>query len=372
MMVMTAILMLGLLLAVGVAIDSSRIYMVRAELQNAADAAALAGSRELNAGTTGIVSARDRAISIANTYSLNNAAITVDGNTGVEFAVNLNAPDGNGRTYVNYQTFSGWSAAAKTAFAAKVRFVRVTTQSASIGILFSRSVLGASHSEARSATAGLYPNANVICDTVPFSVYDNVGAPFTPGGLYTIRLDPGNAVSPGNYLILDLPGCSGDCTREQSAGGTGNCVSALQSLQIDTEPGTKAGQVRQGINARFGDYGGGLDPQTYPPDENVAEGINYDAYSNGTTTQLPQSQYQPYMKPGRRVVFLPIFITPPGSGSSQITVDRWGRFFIRSKVPGGNGGEIQLEYIDDKVQAAQAYYDCTKAGGGISVTSLYK
>ena len=38
-MVMTATLMLGLVLSVGLCIDVARFYMVRAEFQNAADAA---------------------------------------------------------------------------------------------------------------------------------------------------------------------------------------------------------------------------------------------------------------------------------------------------------------------------------------------
>lgn len=49
-MIMTAILMAGIILAVGLCIDIARIYMVRTELQNAADAAALAAARELDSG----------------------------------------------------------------------------------------------------------------------------------------------------------------------------------------------------------------------------------------------------------------------------------------------------------------------------------
>ena len=44
--VMTAVLMFGLVLIIGLAIDVSRIYMLRAGLQNAADAAALAANME--------------------------------------------------------------------------------------------------------------------------------------------------------------------------------------------------------------------------------------------------------------------------------------------------------------------------------------
>ena len=54
MVIMTAISMLLLILMVGLCIDISRIYTVRAELQNAADAAALAAAKELDGGVLGI------------------------------------------------------------------------------------------------------------------------------------------------------------------------------------------------------------------------------------------------------------------------------------------------------------------------------
>src|SRR5258705_873787 len=68
--IMTAIFMLLLFLMLGLCIDVSRIYLVRAELQNAADAAALTGARELNSGTTGIDNAVTQATSIVNTQGI--------------------------------------------------------------------------------------------------------------------------------------------------------------------------------------------------------------------------------------------------------------------------------------------------------------
>ena len=50
----SAIGMLSVLLAVGLGIDISRFYLTKAELQNAADAAALAGVSGLNGGGPGI------------------------------------------------------------------------------------------------------------------------------------------------------------------------------------------------------------------------------------------------------------------------------------------------------------------------------
>src|SRR5258705_1025432 len=87
-MIMTAIFALLLLLMVGLCIDISRLYMVRAELQNAADAAALTAARELDGGTGGIDNAVNQAINvIANNQGLRaKTGVTI---TEVEFAVNL-------------------------------------------------------------------------------------------------------------------------------------------------------------------------------------------------------------------------------------------------------------------------------------------
>src|ERR671913_1709862 len=88
-LVMTAILMVGLFLALGLAIDVSRVYAVRADLQNAADAAALAAARELNSGSGGINDAVTRANAIVNSYGPERSPITV---ANVGFAVNRGGP----------------------------------------------------------------------------------------------------------------------------------------------------------------------------------------------------------------------------------------------------------------------------------------
>src|SRR6266571_3771047 len=93
--VMTAIFMLLFCVMLGLAIDVSRIYMVRAELQNAADAAALTAARELNGGTTGIDNAVTRANNIANTQGFGKAGVSI---ASVEFAINLDGTYWNAAT----------------------------------------------------------------------------------------------------------------------------------------------------------------------------------------------------------------------------------------------------------------------------------
>jgi len=122
--IMTAIFMGLLFLMLGLCIDVSRIYVVRADLQNAADAAALAGARALNGGTAGIDNAVTQATtSVVNTQGLraktNVSILAVD----VQFAVAL---DG---------TYLSATDAKAAGTVANIQYVRVTTQSTSTGIL---------------------------------------------------------------------------------------------------------------------------------------------------------------------------------------------------------------------------------------------
>src|SRR5260370_26332035 len=88
-MIMTAIFALLLLLMVGLCIDISRIYVVRAELQNAADAAALTAARELNGGTAGIDDAVTQATNVISNNQGLRAKTAVSIST-IEFALHLN------------------------------------------------------------------------------------------------------------------------------------------------------------------------------------------------------------------------------------------------------------------------------------------
>src|SRR5215510_14503194 len=72
----SAIGMLSILLAVGLGIDISRSYLTKAELQNAADAAALAGVSGLDTSATGIHKAVDRAVASMNKYDFRNTDVS--------------------------------------------------------------------------------------------------------------------------------------------------------------------------------------------------------------------------------------------------------------------------------------------------------
>jgi hypothetical protein len=345
--------MLSVLLAVGLGIDISKLYLSKAELQNAADAAALAGVSGLNGGAPGITEATDRAVKVMNNYDFNKANVTFPrGN--VEFAVNLDGP------YMS----EGSAFASPT----NIRFVKVTTPESPVGISFAAFVLGNSRNLSATATAGYSVPLNQICPWLPAFVLDNSADPITEGRTYTFRLESGDHISPGNYQLLAPIHSGGSGDRQGMANGVNWCVSVGQ--EIETKPGVTAGAVRQGINSRFDQYSGGLDPATSPPDTNIAENITYVQYRDKTVVKAPSHTGID----NRRVVFIPIATEVPGEGRDTIRVARFGVFFLQSSVGGGNGGELKAEYITDTAFAANSSFDpgAGATNDNLAVPVLYK
>jgi len=211
----SAIGMLSILLAVGLGVDISRFYLAKTELQNAADAAALAAVSALNTDPTGITKAVDRAVATMNNYDFNKAGVTFPRNN-VLFAVNLDS------TYMS-------EGDAKLQ-AAKIRFVQVTTPDEAIGVSFAAPILGNSKNLAATATAGLSVPLNMFCNFLPVSVID-YGVAIMPGNTYTFRAGSGNMVSPGNYQILAVAGSGGKDVRVGLAAGVDRCAAPGEVLE---------------------------------------------------------------------------------------------------------------------------------------------
>ncbi|HEX8071714.1 MAG TPA: pilus assembly protein TadG-related protein [Pyrinomonadaceae bacterium] len=359
--------MLAFLLATGMSIDISHFYLVKTELQNAADAAALAGASALNSDDGGIKRAADLAQAAMNNAEFNHNAVSIP-RANITFARNLGGP------YVN-------EVAAKND-APNIRFVKVVVPLTAVQTTFAAPVLGASRSVQAEATAGMSVPLNNVCDYIPVTTIDSDAVFFVPGQTYTIRRAPGDYASPGNYQILaiDDPGASDD--RYGLGRGVRNCIGAGNYVQ--TKPGVSSGAVRQGINTRFGEYGGGLDESGFPPDENVREGINYQQYLDAQAAmdagQTPNSSV--FQAPGRgigqrnrRVVLIPIVRQSEfNTGRDEVLIDRFAAFFLQTKVGSGSGGDITAEYIGIRLVTGRGGYD---PGGGpvspeLSIPVIYQ
>ena len=354
---MSAVGMLAFLLATGMAVDISHFYLVKSELQNAADAAALAGASALNSGATGIQRAQQRATAAMNSYEFNSKGLTIP-NVNVKFAVNVNGP------YVDAASASGASVVKK------IRFVKVETPAVPVQVFLAAPVLGGSKDLKAEATAGMSVPITSVCDFLPVSVID-YGTPITPGQTYTFRSAPGNSVSPGNYQILAVASNGGKDVRAGLAAGVDACAEPGVEYALDTKPGVTSGPVRVGINTRFDEYGSQVDPVNMPPDTNIQENITYAQYVAGSPSQAPSHQGVP----GRRVVIIPIIkYSEFDQGRNVVKFDRFGLFFLRNKVGNGNGGELEAEYIDVPTMVGRGGVGTgTAAGNGfVAKPVLYK
>lgn len=307
-LVYTVVSVLFLFLAVGLGADLSHLYMVRNELQNAADAAALAGaSALLLPNDDRIPSATQRAVDTLNKNKYNFSSQTFDAAATpqaeaalVTFAVNLNG------TYVDAATADGNS---------KIRFVKVVTPTVNVNIFFSIPILGLARTMTATATAGLSNNLNVFCNFVPIAVVEGpfgggagwvtatgspgtnyatdchppAGAPacdptkaFCEGCRYIMVPPPGGTQvpGPGNYQALDA-GSGGADLRTAVAGGTTNCITSNDTATFTdlTEPGRMTGPIEQGLNTRFDIYGpkdcpAGASCSNYPGNTVVVNGVS--------------------------------------------------------------------------------------------------
>jgi Flp pilus assembly protein TadG len=355
----SAIGMLSLLLAVGLGVDISRFYLAKTELQNSADAAALAAVSALDTSPLGIHKAVDRAVASMNKYDFNSTAMAFP-RSNVVFAVNLEG------AYVSE------AAAAAPGLAPNIRFVKVTTPESAIGVSFAVSVLGSSRNLTATATAGLSVPLNLFCNFLPVSVID-YGTPITPGNTYTFRASSGTSVSPGNYQILAVAGEGGKDVRVGIAAGVDKCAAPGEVYAVDTKPGVTAGAVRQGLNTRFDEYQTSqVNPDQMPPDTNIKENITHNKYINPTSGDIQRPRHTGI--DGRRIVVIPIVKQDQyDGGRNTVRFDRFGTFFLQTKVGSGSGGDLVAEYIDDIV-IGQGGFDPNGApvNGLMAVPVLYK
>lgn len=350
--IMTAIGMLLLLLMVGLCIDVSRIYSVRAELQNAADAAALTAATQLNGGDGGIDLAVARANAIINTQGFGKANVTI---ASITFAKNL-YPD------TDYMS----AAAAKVGTTAEtIRFVKVVTQSVSTGMLFASRALGPDWSEDRQAIAGNSGiTASTICDFFPAAVAltDTNPAPGTLLNL-TFNQGTGNSATLNNfdYIILEVPNITGNGNVETAlltAGVPNFCKTLGDNINMTPSSNQNNGPraAGEGSNTRFNDYANGygnqLQPNVFYPDSNIQEGITHQEYVDKNPITPPPSNQQ-YMADDRRMLIMPI-INPGTYPAYTTNIQRWAVFFLKNKsviIQGGGCstdplcGALQIEVV---------------------------
>jgi len=277
--VIVAISLVVLVGVLGIVVDLGHLYVAKSQLQNAADAAALSGAKELNGNLAGVNNAVAKAIEAAhkNTFELHGQAVVI---TNANIRVGT-CPDAGCMVPVTSIT--------SDALAADKTFLEVNTGAQALNTWFIQ-VLGEhmGMNALADAVAGKY-----VVDITPIAIcrIANSGTTNELGyerGL-TYKVSDSNPIGAGTMYWIDpesnTPGTctvtSANATRPYLCTGKTGFVPVVGQT-VNTNTGISVSQM-ESLDSRFDSYGsqGKCDPATAPPDSNVKEFI-YDSASAGS------------------------------------------------------------------------------------------
>lgn len=347
----TALGMLAFLLAAGLAVDISHFYTAKAELQNAADAAAMAAASQLNSTAGGIRLAVVEATKTLNKYDFKNDVTLTSSN--VTFATNLNG------SYV--------SAATAESNPTTVRFVRVDIPPKPVNVFFATLAIGSTKNLSATATAGMSVGLTMNKFNAAMLFVEPDAAPLLKGQAYTLNSKVWNTNSPSSYRILDGPNVD---TVVEGVIHTYNYPVSTYAVEklSDVDACQRA---RIGFNSRFGDYSAhpGSNTTNAPPDTVTQENISYQQYRNLQSDNIPD-RADGVMN--RRIIYLPIAKSSAyNAGAGNATSDRLGAFFVKRKVTATC--TIEVEYVGERmVMPVGEYRPGNVQASEFSIAVIYK
>ena len=398
-MILVVVGMVALLAMAGLALDGSHAMLNKTRLQNAVDAAALGGAKELDL-TADIFAARNEVEAIFGA----NGAAPGNGEMGRAYA------DGTINLEVQFSStlnpfVSGTS---------PPEYVRVRARNFRLPIWFAAIVGATEKVVAATAVAGPSPTINTACNIAPMMVCGapekteeepNGGPPYwgyTPGEPTVLKSSDSGTPGVGNFQLIRLGDNTGaNDVRDALAGNYDGCASTGDV--IVTEPGNTVGPVRMGLNTRFGEYLGSMQglESVYPPDvitEEPSPAITITTFKDGRPDEMWQGDtliqgeqdlsytradylsalgQHNYNNPDgtflRREVAIPVGdCSVPVNGQSEVPLLGFGCYFLLQKVSqGGQDSNIFGQFIRD-CNAGGIPGPDPGDGPGIYIIQLYK
>jgi Flp pilus assembly protein TadG len=242
-------LMAPLLLGTGVlAVDVGRLVVLRSQMQNAADAAAISAANQLD-GEDG---ARDRATAVAKS-ALKNQSLLADDSSDLAVATVT--------FYEEVEPSLKLATSDIDAIYARVELSPRTANTFLDGVLRMVSTKGTRESVELDAKATATP-AHIVCEVPPFMVCDpgesnaslSLRSTANVGRQMVIKGSGGGSFVPGNYgLLCPATGnCGASSINDALAGDPPEgCYGETNGTVVDTATGVKTQQVRDGVNERF-------------------------------------------------------------------------------------------------------------------------
>lgn len=299
--ILVGLTLLVLLAAGGLVLDLGHLYILKSELQNAADSAALAGAKEINLSAPGITAAASKAIAFAaqNEYDFSQPLVLTNAN--ISFG---SAPDGP------------WvSVGEATANPAGKSFIKIDTGTKSTPT-YLMGIAGIGN----VSTSGIAVAGRFVVDITPLGVcavdpLNRLGARllstpaelleygFRRGTTYDLLSLKNIAGSSDPMLIDPVDSPPAACIPSNNSINftapflcQGNsAVAGGGATHVYANTGVSAGKVESSLNSRFNDFGGSSSclPASAPPDRNVREYIvNNTANGPGKYMTLPNQSQQ--------------------------------------------------------------------------------
>lgn len=266
--IMVGFLIVALIGLLGLVLDLANLYVRKTELQNAADAAALGGARQLNRNAAGLDAAvygpqGAIALAAANASDFANTAVAIT-EANIRFGP---TPDGP------------WSdlATAKTN-AGAMGFIKVDTSGIAQGTRPTWFVPVLNSALASTTANGVAVAGAPVCEGLPIFICEPPTG-FTPGQSYFFGESPGYPIGPGNIGYFDPvpPGSPSLITgandmRDIVCAGRTYCLAAPLTVSSLTQ--SAFGTMARAVNTRFDDFAGlpsSLTPERCRPDTNIKE-----------------------------------------------------------------------------------------------------
>jgi Flp pilus assembly protein TadG len=280
---LSLIVLLGFL---GVVIDLGRLYVMKSELQNAADACALAAASELDGNASALTRAENAGITVGtrNLINFQSTAVAITA-ADISFSTTLSGPGGSNANYLTQA--AGAPADSKYAMCTLTRAGVPMTLTGLLGS--GPQTVGA------RAVATLAP-AQSSC-AIPLGMCTQGAAPtygLNPGQWVNGRFEAGGGMT-GSFNWIDFSPPSGG-QNEVAAQLTGSGACATGGGTSVGQSGIMGNAVAKAWNSRFGLYQNGAgNPQadTAPPD--------FTGYSYTATSFPAQNNALPDFLNTRRV-----------------------------------------------------------------------
>src|SRR5262245_6671025 len=233
------LVILAMMGMIGLALEGSAYYHLNSDLQELADASAIAGAAELDGAGDAITRATDRAENLlSNDPRWSNVA-----RSGLQIT-----------TPTFYSALDPVNGDTPTTNPGQAKFIKVTTVTREVAPMFLKAVGATANAQtSASAVAGSTP---VACNVQPLMLcnpYEGTSDfHATPGQLFHFK-QKGNTggFSPGDFGLLDPPGVNSSGAKTIRNLLSQQSPNFCYVNEISPRPGQAAGDVADGINVRF-------------------------------------------------------------------------------------------------------------------------